>query len=196
MPLQDVTNTLITPVQNRKRQKSSSFITNEINEASPDEKGEVDDSHILNRWKESMMELKSTLEQEEMFTAKTPSPLRFLPPSESSEENEERKVKTPPPSAIVFRRAVTSACDTVSRSRFRSGLRRLIPILRRRRFSSLDQSFSRWNQFVRIAAIKDRLEHDVEDDDDMEDSLLSSHALSSGISSHVLSSGETWFEHG
>eukprot|EP00938_MAST-03A_sp_MAST-3A-sp1_P007419 g7419.t1 len=175
MPLQDVTNTLITPVHNRKRRKSSSsfIITNEIkNSSSPDEKEEVDDSHILNRWKESMMELKSTLEQEEMFTAKTPSPLRFLPPSEQSEENEEKKVKTPPPSAIVFRRAVTSACDTVSRSRFRSGLRRLIPILRRRRFSSLDQSFSRWNQFVRIAAIKDRLEHDVEDDDDMEDSLL------------------------
>ena len=105
MPLQDVTNTLITPVHNRKRRKSSSsfIITNEIkNSSSPDEKEEVDDSHILNRWKESMMELKSTLEQEEMFTAKTPSPLRFLPPSEQSEENEEKKVKTPPPSAIVF----------------------------------------------------------------------------------------------
>ena len=171
MPLQDVTNTLIiTPVNNRKR-KSLSFVHENTNtNKSPDDEREVDDSHILNRWKESMLELKSTLEQEELITAKTPSPLRFLPPSEESSKKEVKRVSTPPPSAIVFRRAVTSACDTVSRSRFRSGLRRLIPILRRRIFSSLDQSFSRWNQFVRIAAIKDRLEHDVEDDE-MEDSL-------------------------
>jgi len=170
MPLQDVTNThLITPIKFNKpssHRKSSCSSDRDVNE-----NNELDDSHILNRWKESMMELKSTLEQEELITAKTPSPLRFLPPgttpkssSSSSRSREYVKTETPPPSAIVFRRAVTSACDTVSRSRFRSGLRRLIPILRRNRFSSLDQSFARWNQYVRIAAIKDRLENENGDD--------------------------------
>eukprot|EP00939_MAST-03C_sp_MAST-3C-sp1_P003242 g3242.t1 len=143
------------------RQKEADDEEEKGNEAL-DTETDFSDSHVIDQWKASICDLRSVIEEQERTIGKTPSPIRF-------DATKVKNMKTPnrvdrPISPVRFAmdspdscapevegistavRALSDAIDTVTRSRMRSGTRRMIPILRRWKYTNLDLAFRRWKR--------------------------------------------------